>query len=103
MSKRSLMKSLFAVALSLVVLSVAAAPAQASSWGLPDPGVSLWSSFVDSLVSLLLGPAEVPPRNERKTTTTGGTTSPPPCPLGSIGCSSNQSDSGATADPFGKP
>lgn len=104
MSKRFPLKNLVAVALSLAVLCFAAAPAQAASWNRTGSGVSLWSTFVDTFLGLLLGPTDAPADVERKTTTTsGGTTPQATCPPGSVGCPGTQGEGGAAADPFGKP
>ena len=105
MLKRSMFKIVVVVSLSFAVLCGAAAPARATVRNPGDPGLSLWSAFVDYFAHFFPGSEAKPGAGTRKITTTpnggnGGTTNGT-CPPGISSC--NTGESGSTADPFGKP
>ena len=102
MSNRFMGKAFAAVVLSLAVLCLSTAPAQAAAWRIGRPGISLWSSLIDTVASFL-GVAPVT-RQVKTTTTSGGTGGDGTyigCVAGTPGCSTNSSTTGA--DPYGKP
>lgn len=98
MAKRSLVRFLVALSLSLAVLCAAAAPARAVVWNPGDPGTRIWSGFLDFIASWLgtVKAATPPPPPATNGGGGGGTSSA--CPPANPNC-----ESGGGADPYGRP
>jgi len=99
MAKRSLVRFLVALSLSLAVLCAAAAPARAAVWNPGDPGTRIWTGFVGFVAKWLgvvkSGTTTPPPPS---TTSGGGGGTSSICPPSNPNC-----ESGGGADPYGRP